>query len=234
MDTRFQWQSQELQGIDIYWYGQSGPLVNVLAGQLQHSLSRLELNVTIPPERKPKVFVYADQYDFRGALLYEPGWAGALADPDYNVVLTTVNRSNLDWALNALPHEITHLLVDEAIFGPFGDIPTWLHEGLAQYSETDEISNDDQDTLDAAIAENNLISIRSLAGNFPADSAGALLAYAESSSVVRFLIDNYGWAKIRELLQVFKEGAAYDKALEQVYGFDTDGLEEQWRTTLLK
>jgi hypothetical protein len=142
-----------------------------------------------------------------------------------------VNLANLEWAKGALPHEITHLIVGEAVFGPFGDIPTWLNEGLAMYSEG-LLPDYMQLALDAAVRGNSLISIHSLAGSFPADSGGANLAYAESRSLVGYLIDTYGWEKMRNLLAVFKDGATYDKGLQAVYQLDEDALDTQWRATL--
>ena len=35
-----------------------------------------------------------------------------------------------------------------------------------------------------------------------------------------------------QLLNVFKEGSAHDDALLEVYGFDTDGLDDLWRQSL--
>jgi predicted RNase H-like HicB family nuclease len=35
-----------------------------------------------------------------------------------------------------------------------------------------------------------------------------------------------------ELLYVFKQGSTYDDALEQVYSFDTAGLDDAWRLSL--
>lgn len=42
------------------------------------------------------------------------------------------------------------------------------------------------------------------------------------------ILKSYEWAKMRELLAMFKEGSTYDKALQEVYSFDTNGLEELW------
>ena len=80
-----------------------------------------------------------------------------------------------------------------------------------------------------AISEGKLISVQSLCSSFPADLEGAVLAYAESYSLVNFLIYTYGHEKMLELLNVFKEGTDYDNALLKVYSFDTNGLEEEWR-----
>ena len=73
-----------------------------------------------------------------------------------------------------------------------------------------------------------MISVRSLSSSFPAAHAGASLSYAQSQSLVEYLIVTYGWDKMRELLSVFKEGSTPDKALQRVYGFDRDGLETRW------
>lgn len=116
----------------------------------------------------------------------------------------------------------------EATFGPFGDIPTWLNEGLAQYAEG-EMEEYQSQILDEAIKEKTLLSVRSLGSSFPADPDQASLAYAQSLSLVSFLIDEYDWAKIRQLLAIFKEGSTYDNTLAEVYGFDTNGLEERWQ-----
>lgn len=230
-DTRFSWQVKKQADMDIYWHGQNEALVNELANEVQARLYRIQLNVTIPPERKPKVFVYTNTEELQGAVLFEQQWTGAMAFPEHNIVLTVVNDSNLEWAKRALPHEITHLTVGEAVFGPFGDIPGWLDEGLAQYSEG-PMADDLKQVLDKAILDNKLISIQSLSSSFPTELSGAYLAYAESNSVVRYMIDTYGWEKMRLLISIFKEGSTYDKALQTVYSFDIDGLDTEWKASL--
>jgi Peptidase MA superfamily len=57
----------------------------------------------------------------------------------------------------------------------------------------------------------------------------ANLSYAESYSLVDFLIQKYGSEKMSELLQAFKTGNTFDGAFEQVLGFDMDGLNQQWQ-----
>jgi len=83
--------------------------------------------------------------------------------------------------------------------------------------------------LDNAIKEDKLISVRSLGSSFPAGPEQARLAYAQSLSLVSYLVDTYGWAEMRELLAVFQAGSTYDNALQQVYSFDIGGLTERWQ-----
>jgi len=203
-------------------------LVKELTEGVESRLSRVKLEVDIPEERKPKVYVYPSAEELRGAVLFTQEWTGALAFTDYNIILIPVGPDNLEWAKRTLAHEITHLLVREATFGPFGDIPTWLNEGLAQYAEG-EMEDYQSEILKDAIKEDKLISVRSLCSSFPADPDQASLAYAQSLSLVSYLVETYSWADMRELLAVFKEGSTYDNALQMVYSFDISGLEERWR-----
>jgi hypothetical protein len=109
-----------------------------------------------------------------------------------------------------------------------GSRPTWLEEGLAVYSEGEP----DVETLadlEDAIENNTLYPVRSLNGAFPAHASNARLAYSQSYSLVNYLLETYGPEKIQELILTLADGAAYDAALEQVYGFNADGLEVAWR-----
>ncbi len=83
--------------------------------------------------------------------------------------------------------------------------------------------------LKQAVLNDSLISVRSLASPFSAISSKSYLSYAQSLSLVQFLIDNYGQEGMSELIAVFKQGSGYDDALETVYGFDMDGLDALWR-----
>jgi hypothetical protein len=86
-----------------------------------------------------------------------------------------------------------------------------------------------ESVLQKAITQHKLISVRSLSSPFSAIPDEAYISYAESQSLIRFLIQNYGRDKMLQLLNLFKEGNTYDEALTQVYGFDQDGLDALWQ-----
>ena len=62
------------------------------------------------------------------------------------------------------------------------------------YSEG-PVTQNYQDAVDQAIAENKLISVRSLSSNFPAAHAGASLSDAQSRSLVEFLNQVYKYCE---------------------------------------
>jgi hypothetical protein len=86
--------------------------------------------------------------------------------------------------------------------------------------------------FDRAILDDKLISVRSLCSPFSAEPEKAYLSYAESYSLVEYLLDNYGQDKMLDLLALLKQGSGYDEALTEVYGFDIDGFDARWRETL--
>jgi hypothetical protein len=86
--------------------------------------------------------------------------------------------------------------------------------------------------LNTALKDNTLITLKSLSSSFPTASSGAYLAYAESNSIVSYMINTYGWEKMRRLISIFKEGSTYDKALQTVYSFDINGLDTEWKASL--
>ena len=86
--------------------------------------------------------------------------------------------------------------------------------------------------LDEAIRDDTLLSVRSLSGGFSEVSDKAYLSYSESYSLVKFLIETYGQEKMTSLLVALRDGMTIDEALKQTYGFDVDGLEDDWRQAI--
>ena len=112
-----------------------------------------------------------------------------------------------------------------------GSRPTWLNEGLAVIAEG-EPSEAIQADIANGIASNSFEPVRSLNGAFSAHGPEAGIAYSQSYSVVQFLLETYGQAQMQELLLTLAKGTGYDAALEAVYGFNVDGLEQAWRQSL--
>jgi hypothetical protein len=111
---------------------------------------------------------------------------------------------------------------------PFGGIPQWLHEGLAVRSQGG-MTEAQRIALDEAIRDDTLISLRVLNSPFPDTRDRVSLSYAESNSLVNFIIEAYGPEKLGELIAVFAEGAHYDDGMLEVFGVDMDGMEDLWR-----
>ena len=228
-DDRFEWQSHAAGNITYYWYAGGDDFGRRLADAVNANLGNLQLGRELV---KPiKAFVYESADDVQGAILFTQQWAGGLAFGADNVLLITVDPAAFALHLPGVTHELAHLLVAEVTFNCFGDLPTWLDEGLAVYAEG-ILPNAQRRALNDAVAQDALISLRSLNSSFPAAHSGATLSYAESYSLVAYLLDAYGWGKMQDLLAVYAEGAAYEDAIYRVYRFGLDALESGWRASL--
>jgi hypothetical protein len=137
----------------------------------------------------------------------------------------------MEWGKDAIVHELTHVLVGHLTFSCLGDVPTWLNEGLAVYSEGG-LDSASQQQLDDAIKNDTLLTIRSLSGGFSEVADKAYLSYSESYSIVKFLIETYGQDKMTSLLVALRDGLTIDEALTKTYGFNVDGLEDAWRKAI--
>jgi hypothetical protein len=163
-------------------------------------------------------------------MIFPQEWTGGVAYTRYGTIAIGISANSLDWGSLAIAHELTHLVIHQVTFNPYNDLPTWLDEGLAMYAEG-ELEPEFVAALHKAETERTLISVPSLSSPFSAYGEEATLAYAQSYSVVKFLIDDYGQNKMFELLNTFRQGSGYNEALERVYGFDMSGLDGRWRAS---
>lgn len=202
-------------------------LSQAAAGGLKFNEEQSGLKAEVPID----LYIYANTNDLKDAILYEPSWVGGQAYPDQNIVIIGISPKQLDWGKSTIAHELTHVLVGHLTFSCLGDVPTWLNEGLAVYSEGG-IDRDSQEQLDEAIQNDSLLSVRSISGSFSEVRDKVDLSYSESYSLVKFLIETYGQAKMTALLVALRDGLTIDQALMQTYGFDVDGLEDSWRQAI--
>jgi hypothetical protein len=235
-DDRYLWQSLTStvpQGgeLTLFWYEGGDSFARELMGTCEEGLAKLTQDIGTYPERPIKIYIYASTSDLQGAMIFPQEWTGGVAFTEFSTIAIGISPGELDWGERALVHELTHLVVHQATFSPYGQLPLWLDEGLATYNEG-ELDPVFRSCLEEAILEDKLISVRSLCSPFSAYYEKACLSYAQSYSLVKYLLDNYGQDRMLELLTILKQGSTYDEALTEVYGFDIDGLDARWRGTL--
>ncbi len=226
-DDRYNWRSLELGQVILYWYEADETFARDLGMGVEGALKRLADETGAEMERPVSIYVYSNSQDLQGALMFPQEWTGGVAHTRYGVIAIGIGPDELEWGRRAVSHELTHMVVHQVTLNPYGDIPVWLDEGLAVNNEgaLDQVYSA---ALQLGIDGGTLMSLQSLASPFSTDPMKALLSYAQSQSVVDFLITEYGREDMLRLLNTFAEGSTYDAALEGVYGFDTDGLDALW------
>ena len=228
LDGIHNWQTISSGDLGLHWYGKDETFAQTMLDAGLEGLRRNEEQAGLVSDAPVDIYVYPNYNDMRDAILYEPSWTGGMAYPEHNIVIMGISDSDTNWDQDTIIHELTHVLIGHFTFSCIGAVPAWLNEGLAMFSEG-ELDSGLRSQFDQAIKDNALLSVRSLNGGFSELPDKANLSYSESYSITKFLIDTYRQEKMTELLIALRDAKPIDEALLEVYGFDTDGLEDAWR-----
>ena len=226
-DTNHNWQ-QIIQGrITLLWYEGSQEFAAELMDAAQAAMVQLHDDTGASLREPVEIYIYNGSEDLQKALVSVQEWTGGVAFPLYDKIAIGIEPIVMDWGKRAIVHELTHMVTHQMTFNPYGDLPTWLNEGLSMYAEGD-LEAGFKNYFSEAKAEDRLLSVRSLASPFSSFDDISRLSYAESYRIVEYLIKEYGPDKMFSLLNIFKEGSTGDNALLGVYGFDMGGLNDLW------
>lgn len=128
---------------------------------------------------------------------------------------------------DVMRHELGHILNEIAGEGTLAKLPSWLDEGAAVYAQT--TPGDYQRAFDAAVNANRLIPFNQM-GVPTSDANRVGVFYGQAYAMVAYLIEKDGEATFAEFMATIKRGARFDQALEQVYGFNLAGFEDEFRS----
>jgi tetratricopeptide (TPR) repeat protein len=167
--------------------------------------------------------------------------SGTIALCKYNRLMITSPKAlarGYGW-LDTLAHELIHLVISEK---SHNNVPIWLHEGLAKYSES--LWRDGTAGLALDPASENLLAKATKSGELitfeqmhpsmaklPSQEDTAL-AFAEVFTVIEMLHKESGYAKTNKLLLKLRDGLTMDAALVASVGTDLKGLQRKWNRYL--
>lgn len=231
LDQQHDWRSISAGMLTLHWYDSPQSFAEELLESAVSSLEELSATTGVVPVSPVDLYIYANTTDLREAVLYAPGWTGGQAYPAYDVVLIGISPQQIEWGKRTIAHELTHVLVGHLTFSCLGSVPTWLDEGIAVYGEGG-LDAPSAVRLETAIAQDQLLSIRSLSGSFSEHPDKADLSYSQSYSIVNFLINEYGAQPLLDLFGTLRDGMTIEAGLQMVYGLNLDSLEDRWRAAV--
>ncbi len=170
------------------------------------------------------VILYSNE-DFTD-ILNVPSWAAAIYDGKIRIPFQ-YETLNIDELENIIRHELTHALIHRMAGN---SVPAWLHEGIAQYKDGVDDSAA-REVLRNAVATNSLIPFSSLKAGFVSfkeDKIKVKIAYAESFGFIEYLINNYGFHTIINMLNNFNTYSSLDELFISIYRIDLSQLENGW------
>ena len=226
-DTRYEWDLLGSDLLRLYWHDQPEAFGRTHFQAAEDAAEDLRDEFGVTPDDPVSIVIYNSHEELMSVLVDASAeWTGAVNFSGRGTIAIGLGESA--WMDRVIPHELTHAMLDQVTKPPFGDIPRWLHEGLAMRSEGG-MSVEERALLADAIESDQLVSLRALNSAFADARDQAVLSYAESYSLIEFIIDEYGTDELGQLIDVFAEGAHYDDAMLEVFGVDMDGMEDLWR-----
>jgi tetratricopeptide (TPR) repeat protein len=211
----------------ISYDGRTYPeLGNQVLAVLEKAYNDIGSELAFYPQLQVPVLLYT-QRDFAG-LTGSPDWSGGLYDGKIRIPVGGVAGMNAQLRA-VLYHEYVHVVVR---YLTSGRCPVWLNEGLAEVAGRQH-HDPPLGRLRAALNGNELIPFERLESSFASLPAGEVeLAYQQSYSFVHYLLDQFHWYKMAELLRALGEGKSIATAIDQVLGefaVDYAGLQAAWR-----
>lgn len=236
-DNRFEWKHLSGDRVTIHWIAEHGDLA---FGQMaldiaQASLETIGTELGVPSPDPLAIYVYGAQRDLDAAMERAGrDWIEGQAYPESGVIIVLVpfKEGYASKMKRVIPHEITHVLVYQAVTGEGHEyVPEWLEEGLATANELSP-NPDYAVAIEEARSGGRLLPIEDLCVPFPPDPNTAFLSYAQSGSLVGFMRDEYGAAGIRELLAAYAQGASCAGGVWEAFAIGLSDLEDRWRASL--
>ena len=231
LDRRYEWGHLEFEDFTLLWHDRS-----------ERAVRSVGTDVSLKMQRVKQVLGLEGDYNFKAVLVNDRAEAARSFPP--------VSQTSQDVSLYAgfamgdhgalvlaglnqdgLVHELTHLMVDEALDSRRGysRVPAWLNEGIAMYFEPHGHQRESE--VRSAFARGGLIPLRHM-GAVPGRPRDVRLFYSQSASIVRFMADSFGEDRLASLFGAIGDGKTAEQALDATYGMNIDQLDAAWRTHL--
>ncbi|MBN1643404.1 MAG: peptidase MA domain-containing protein, partial [Dehalococcoidales bacterium] len=122
-DNRFSWKTLTEGKVTVYWYDGTQSFAEEVMQSTQSSLTRLSENTGASVEKPVRLYLYGEQTDLLGSMIFPQEWTGGVAFSRYNCIAINISSSNLEWGKDAIAHELTHLIIGQVTLNPYNNIP---------------------------------------------------------------------------------------------------------------
>ncbi len=234
MDTRYQWQTKTKGAVTVYYFAGDDQIGQAALDQTVKAINNMKQTFKLTADEPVRVVIYSSTRDFASALPPNSAeWIGGFTQPDLHLVVTGVDKNNdpMSEIERILSHEAVHLIMHQATENPFNEPPPWLDEGLATYYQAIADPRFGP-VLQNAIKSGTLIPIKALNSTFPDDPNQALQSYAESQSIVNFILKSKGNDGMSALLKAYQGGVSNEQAVQTAFGESIDQLDAAWKKSL--
>jgi dipeptidyl aminopeptidase/acylaminoacyl peptidase len=237
----FEWWILESEHLELYYEPEFDDLAHQAVAFLEEAYDHISEITRHELSAKPPIVIFKSHYEFQQTNIIHaflpPGVAGFAEPLRYRMVIPF--NGDLDEFNNVLTHELMHIFQYDIIYkGPIKRLssplrapPTWIMEGLAEYSTVGRNTIDEMVLRDAVLTD-ELIPLEVMDAFW--GSGNVFLAYKQSHSLMEYIAANYGPEKVSRILRVWDSQSDTNKLLERLIDMDMETLHERWSAHMRK
>ena len=231
------WNTLQLPHFYVHYQEIDTKIAQSLAAKAGSIYQTIVEDVGYAPPRKTDVYLCPTPETFRlkqPSQAKLPDWAAGVAYPYLNRIVMrsalTRDEQGTIKPVEIFKHEFAHIVLEQAL-AKRGGAPRWLSEGFSMYHAR-QWTLHGQRTIEEATLRETFIPLRLLTTRFPVEEKAARLAYAQSFSLVAFILNTYGSPVFQRFIANLKQGMETDTALRHAAGVNLIRLEAEWQASL--
>lgn len=230
----YDWYYIQTKHFDIYFSLHSDKITEFTAKEAEDALTQIQNELKYQLNNRLTLVVYNSHNDFQETNTsdsYISQGVGGFTEPFKNRIVFPFEGDYKKFR-HVIHHELVHGVIRDMLYGGTVQniiskgitlqLPTWYHEGMAEYISTGWETNTDMFIRDAVIND-YLPDINQLGGYF---------AYRGGQALMKYIAEKYGEEKIGEILSKAKGLGNLDDAVKASLGISIKELNEKWKKEL--
>ncbi|RJO65623.1 MAG: hypothetical protein C4540_00550 [Candidatus Omnitrophota bacterium] len=179
-------------------------------------------------DNRAKIYIHENALEYQKET-GQPSWSLGSASPKEKIIHTFLREEGfLD---SILPHELGHIIFREFVGFDNPAIPLWFEEGVASYQEASKLAIA-KEVVRQALKDGSFLNIEGLVrfdGKNIKDEKVVNVFYAESISIVNYLIKKFGNDRFVLFCQYLRDKKNFERALASSYPIaNIKELERGW------
>ena len=237
----FDWHIVESEHLQLLYEPEFEALAERAVDYLEEAYDHISETLHHELSHKPPIVIYQSHYEFEQTnIIHEflpPGVAGFAEPLRYRMVIPF--NGDLDEFESVLTHELTHIFQYDILYkgpikrlsNPLSAPPTWIMEGLAEYTTSGRNTIDEMVLRDAILTDELIpLEVMNMAWGY----GNVFLAYKQSHSLMEYIAANYGPEKVSRILRLWDSQNDTDKLLKRLIDLDMKSLDERWSAHMRK
>ena len=207
---------------EVVIYREDGGDSGYLEEQLLDVYNTVGSDLEYYPPPGTRIFVY-DENNFRD-IFKKDGIIRGFYDGNVRIALGEDLAET--FTTGVVAHEYTHAVLSAITENR---CPVWLHEGIAVYEQSRYIDIGTEN-VEEVLAGGGRLSLSEIEGCFGdlRNRKALATAYEAAYMAVLFMLDEWGWQGLRDLLQGIKEEGHYANAIDEMFYISVSTFEDMW------